>query len=69
MKANIHPDYKEVTVTCDCGNTFKSMSTKDIHTEICSECHPFYTGDTGKKKAAGRIEEFNKKYGIKEEEK
>ena len=45
MKKNIHPNYVEATVTCACGNTFKTMSTKDkIHVEVCSMCHPFYTG-------------------------
>lgn len=71
MKKNIQPKVEEVTVTCDCGNTFKVLSTKTdgIHTEICNKCHPFYNGGQGDKKARGRIEKFNKKFGISEEEK
>ena len=58
MKANIHPEMKEATVTCACGATFKTMSTKErIDVEVCSECHPFYTGSQGKAKKTGNIEE------------
>ena len=69
MKANIHPELKEATVKCACGATFKTMSTKEeINVEICSECHPFYTGAQGKAKKTGNIEKFNKKYGFNKEQ-
>ena len=63
---NIHPEMKEVTVKCACGATFKTMSTKDnIEVEVCSECHPFYTGEHKKNTARrGKVEQFNKKYGF-----
>ena len=65
MKAGIHPEYYQATVTCNCGNTFVTGSTKkDIHVEICSKCHSFYTGQQKAAAARGRIERFNKKYGI-----
>ena len=65
MKQGIHPDYKQVTVTCNCGNTFTTGSTKDeIRVEICSACHPFYTGQQKATATRGRIDKFNKKYGI-----
>ena len=71
MKKNIHPNYVEATVTCaSCGNTFKTMSTKDtINVEVCSNCHPFYTGKqtTGGRK--GQVDKFNKKYGFTNEAK
>ncbi len=64
---NIHPEMKEVTVKCACGSSFKTMSTKDnIEVEVCSECHPFYTGKQGKKSKAGQIEKFNRKYNMNE---
>ena len=67
MKTDIHPDYKEITATCACGNTFETRSTTDtIHVEICSACHPFYTGKQKMLDSAGRVERFNKKYGIDE---
>lgn len=66
MKDGIHPVYHEATVTCNCGNTFTTGSTKeDIHVEICSKCHPFYTEQQKAAAARGRIEKFNKKYGMK----
>ena len=66
MRQGIHPDYYQATVTCNCGNTFVTGSTKEsIHVEICSKCHPFYTGTQKAAKARGRIDKFNKKYGIK----
>ena len=69
MKVNLHPEMKEVTVTCACGASFKTKSTKDhIEVEVCSECHPFYTGQQGKVKKAGKIEKFNKKYNLNKEE-
>ena len=65
MKDGIHPNYYQATVTCNCGNTFKTGSTKeDIHVEICSKCHPFYTGQQKMTSARGRIEKFNRKYGV-----
>lgn len=66
MREGIHPNYHQATVTCNCGNTFVTGSTKeDIHVEICSKCHPFYTGQQKAAQARGRIDKFNKKYGIK----
>jgi len=63
MKSNIHPEYKECTVTCACGNTFLTRSTVgDIKVEICSACHPFFTGKQKLIDSAGRIEKFNRKY-------
>ncbi len=70
MKANIHPEVKDAVVTCACGATFTTRSTKDkIDVEICSECHPFYTGTQGKAKKTGNIEKFNKKFGLDKEQK
>jgi large subunit ribosomal protein L31 len=67
MKEGIHPKYVEATVTCSCGNTFKTRSTKpDLHVEICSDCHPFYTGKQKLIDTGGRIQRFQKKYGITE---
>ena len=64
MKEKIHPDYNKLTVRCGCGNTFETKSTsKEIHAEICSACHPFYTGKQKFVDTAGRIERFQKKYG------
>jgi large subunit ribosomal protein L31 len=64
MKEAIQPKYYQAKVTCNCGNTFTVGSTKgDIHVEICSKCHPFYTGQQKVAQARGRIEAFNKKYG------
>lgn len=68
MKADIHPEYKEVAVTCSCGNKFSTRSTlgkADLHVEVCSECHPFYTGTQKIVDTAGRIEKFRNKYGAK----
>ncbi len=66
MKAGIHPEYKEATVICACGNTFTTGSVKDeLKVEVCSECHPFYTGKQKFAERGGRIERFNKKYGRK----
>ena len=68
MKKGIHPELKDCKVTCSCGATFMTKSTKDeIYIEVCNECHPFYTGKQGKTKKAGNIEKFNRKYGITEE--
>ena len=64
MKENIHPDYKLGTVKCACGNSFKTHSTVgDIQVEICSQCHPFFTGKQKLIDTAGRVDKFRKKYG------
>lgn len=64
MKQGIHPDYYEATVTCGCGNTFKTGSTqKELRVDVCSKCHPFFTGRQRDVQAGGRIEKFNKRYG------
>ena len=67
MREGIHPEYKQVTVKCNCGNEFVTGSTKDeIRVEVCSKCHPFYTGSQKLLlEAGGRGEKFNKKYGRK----
>jgi large subunit ribosomal protein L31 len=69
MKAGIHPDYQEITVSCACGNVFKTRSTRkaDLHIEICSECHPFFTGKQKLVDTAGRVDRFNKRYKRKSE--
>ena len=64
MKAGIHPDYVVAMVTCSCGNTFTTRSTKaDLHVELCSECHPFYTGKQKLVDTGGRIDRFERRYG------
>lgn len=70
MKTNTHPEIHEINVTCACGATFKTKSTKkeDIEVEVCSECHPFYTGKQGKTSTAGKIEKFNRKYNLNKKE-
>ena len=67
MKKEIHPEYHEAKVTCSsCGNTFEVGSTKDeIKVEVCSECHPFYTGRQRSAERGGRVEKFKKKYNMK----
>ena len=64
MKQAIHPKYNEVTVTCACGNSFQTRSTlgEELHIEICSECHPFFTGKQKLVDTAGRVDRFNKRY-------
>lgn len=63
MKKDIHPELHEISAHCACGNTFKTRSTaKDIAVTLCSQCHPFYTGDQKFVDTAGQIEKFNKKY-------
>ena len=65
MREGIHPTYHQATVTCNCGNTFVTGSTKEsIHVEICSKCHPFYTGQQKAAQARGRVDKINKKYGM-----
>jgi large subunit ribosomal protein L31 len=64
MKKGIHPEYVESRVVCACGNTFVTRSTKnEIRVEICSQCHPFFTGKQKLMDSAGRVEKFRKKYG------
>ena len=66
MKEEVHPKYELTKITCACGNVFETRSTvKDLHVEICSNCHPFFTGKQKLVDTAGRVERFNKKYGIK----
>jgi large subunit ribosomal protein L31 len=64
MKPDIHPTYTEITVKCSCGNTFKTRSTsgKDMHIDVCSACHPFYTGQQKIVDTAGRVDKFRRKY-------
>ena len=64
MKPGIHPEYNEITVTCACGETFKTRSTHkgDMRVEICSSCHPFFTGRQKLVDTEGRVDRFNKKY-------
>jgi large subunit ribosomal protein L31 len=63
MKADIHPRYQVTTVHCACGNTFQTRSTqRDIHVEICSACHPFFTGKQKLVDTAGRVERFRQRY-------
>jgi len=67
MKDGIHPEYFEVEVHCACGNTFTTKSTKkDIRLEICSACHPLYTGKQKLIDSAGMVERFNRRYGKKD---
>ena len=66
MKEGIHPDYKEVKVVCACGDTFTTRSTRtEIRLDICSKCHPFFTGKQKIHDAEGRVEKFKKKYAKK----
>jgi large subunit ribosomal protein L31 len=64
MKASIHPEYAEINVSCSCGNTFKTRSTvgRDLQVDVCSSCHPFYTGKQKIVDTAGRVDKFRKKY-------
>jgi len=64
MKAGIHPDYKEINVVCSCGNTFVTRSAmgRDLNVEVCSACHPFYTGKQKILDTAGRVERFRQRY-------
>ncbi len=67
MKEAIHPKYNEIKVSCACGETFTTRSTmkNDLHVEICSACHPFFTGKQKLVDTAGRVDRFNKRYGKK----
>lgn len=65
MKQGIHPEYKEITITCSCGNSFKTRSTAEkttLHIDVCSQCHPFYTGKQKIVDTAGRVDRFQQKY-------
>ena len=65
MKAGLHPEYKEATIKCACGNTVATKTTKgDISVEICAKCHPFFTGKQKFVDAGGRVDKFKKRYGI-----
>jgi len=69
MKEEIHPELSKVKVKCACGNTFETLSTKeDLHVDVCSECHPFFTEGDRFLDSEGRISKFEKKYGIESEE-
>ncbi|ALO43492.1 50S ribosomal protein L31 [Pseudoalteromonas sp. SS15] len=65
MKEGIHPKYESITATCSCGNKFETRSTlcKDIHLDVCSACHPFYTGKQKILDTGGRVDRFNKRFG------
>ncbi len=65
MKADTHPVYEEVSVTCSCGDSFKTRSTagRDLSIEVCSQCHPFYTGKQKILDSGGRVDRFRRKYG------
>ena len=68
MKADIHPNYKEIQVNCSCGNAFTTRSTmnkESFHVEVCSACHPFYTGKQKVMDTAGRIDKFRQRYASK----
>lgn len=66
MKADIHPQYEEITVTCSCGNSFKTRSTvcKDLHLDVCDKCHPFYTGQQKVLDTGGRVDRFKKRFSM-----
>ncbi len=69
MKADIHPEYVETTITCACGNSLQTYSTvPNLRVEICSSCHPFYTGKQRLVDTAGRVERYRQRYGIKDPE-
>jgi large subunit ribosomal protein L31 len=67
MKEGIHPTYTDITVTCSCGNSFQTRSTlgSNLEVEVCSNCHPFYTGKQKIVDSGGRVDRFRKKYGLK----
>ena len=66
MKADLHPNYNEIKVTCSCGHEFTTRSTlkEDLTIEVCSQCHPFYTGQQKILDTAGRVDKFRRKYGM-----
>ncbi|HKL77886.1 MAG TPA: 50S ribosomal protein L31 [Gammaproteobacteria bacterium] len=64
MKEGIHPEYQSATISCACGNSFETRSTMgDVHVDVCSACHPFFTGQQKIVDTAGRVEKFRRKYG------
>jgi large subunit ribosomal protein L31 len=66
VKKDLHPEYKKCTVTCACGNTFETGSTEEeLRVELCSECHPFFTGKQKLVDSGGRVDKFKKRYGLK----
>jgi len=68
MKKKLHPAYEDLTITCSCGSSFTTRSTlkkKELHIEVCSACHPFYTGQQKIVDTAGRVDKFRRKYGLK----
>jgi len=68
MKADIHPEYHDISVTCSCGNTFTTRSTyakPELHVDVCSQCHPFYTGKQKIVDSAGQVDKFRRRYGGK----
>jgi large subunit ribosomal protein L31 len=68
MKKGIHPNYVEATVSCACGNTFKTLSIKPVlKVDVCSKCHPFFTGQQRILDSAGRVERFRKRFNLQEE--
>jgi len=66
MKPEIHPEYREITITCGCGNVIQTRSThgQDMHVEVCSACHPFYTGKQKIVDTGGRVDKFRRRYGL-----
>lgn len=66
MRKGIHPEYKEITATCSCGNVIKTHSTvgRDLSLDVCSECHPFYTGKQRDVATGGRVDRFNKRFNM-----
>ena len=65
MRTGIHPNYEETTITCACGNVMKTSSTKkDLKVDVCSKCHPYYTGNMKQNTTGGRADKFRQKYGI-----
>lgn len=66
MKADIHPNYQEISITCSCGSTFKTRSTldHDLHIEVCSKCHPFYTGQQRIVDTGGRVDKFRRRFNL-----
>ncbi len=68
MRSDIHPKYNDVNVTCSCGNTFTTGSTygkEELHIDVCSQCHPFYTGKQKIVDTAGQVDKFNRRFGGK----
>jgi large subunit ribosomal protein L31 len=66
MKAKIHPEYVDAVFTCACGNTWPTRATRpQVHIEVCSKCHPFFTGEQRIVDTAGRVERFKRRYGLK----